>query len=133
FAATQARFTDYSIEGDYIPGAPTYVLQTGFALGAETGWFGALRVRGLGPRPLISDGSVWSSPTTTVNARVGYVFESGIKVNLDVFNLFNNWTASQIDYYYASRLPGEPAEGVADRHFHPVEPLAFRLTLAKAF
>jgi TonB-dependent receptor-like protein len=133
FAATQARFTDYSIGGDYIPGAPTYVLQTGFALGAETGWFGALRVRGLGPRPLISDGSVWSSPTTTVNARVGYVFESGIKVNLDVFNLFNNWTASQIDYYYVSRLPGEPVEGVADRHFHPVEPLALRLTLAKAF
>jgi len=32
-----------------------------------------------------------------------------------------------------SRLPGEPAEGVADRHFHPVEPLAFGLTLAKAF
>jgi hypothetical protein len=133
FAATQARFTDYSIQGDYIPGAPTYVLQSGFALGGETGWFGALRVRGLGPRPLISDGSVWSSPTTTVNARVGYIFESGIKVNLDVFNLFNNWTASQIDYYYVSRLPGEPAEGVADRHFHPVEPLALRLTLAKAF
>jgi len=42
-------------------------------------------------------------------------------------------TASQIDYYYVSRLPGEPAEGVADRHFHPVEPLALGLTLAKAF
>ena len=133
FAYTKARFTDYSSEGDFIPGAPTYVLQTGFALGAETGWFGALRVRSLGPRPLISDGSVWSSPTTTVNARVGYVFESGIKLNLDVFNLFNNWQASQIDYFYVSRLPGEPIEGVADRHFHPVEPLAFRLTLAKAF
>jgi outer membrane receptor protein involved in Fe transport len=133
FAYTKARFTDYSSEGDFIPGAPTYVLQTGFALGAETGWFGALRVRSLGPRPLISDGSVWSTPTTTVNARVGYVFDSGIKLNLDVFNLFNNWQASQIDYYYTSRLPGEPAEGVADRHFHPVEPFAFRVTLAKAF
>jgi hypothetical protein len=103
------------------------------SLGAETGSFGGLRVRSLGPRPLISDGGVYSSPPTTVNARVGYVFESGIKVNLDVFNLFNNWQASQIDYYYVSRLPGEPLEGVADRHFHPVEPLAFRLTLAKAF
>ena len=82
---------------------------------------------------MISDGSVWSTPTTTVNARVGYVFDSGIKLNLDVFNLFNNWQASQIDYYYVSRLPGEPLAGVADRHFHPVEPLAFRLTLAKAF
>ena len=44
-----------------------------------------------------------------------------------------NTQASQIDYYYVSRLPGEPAAGVDDRHFHPVEPLAFRLTLAKAF
>jgi hypothetical protein len=92
-----------------------------------------MRVRGLGPRPLTSDGSVFSSPTTTVNARVGYIFESGIKINLDVFNLLNNWQASQIDYYYVSRLPGEPAEGIADRHFHPVEPVAFRLSLAKAF
>jgi outer membrane receptor protein involved in Fe transport len=133
FAWTQARFSDYSSEGNYIPGAPTYVLSTGFALGGDVGWFGALRVRGLGPRPLVSDGSVWSNPTTTVNARVGYVFDSGIKLNLDVYNLLNNWRASQIDYYYVSRLPGEPAEGVADRHFHPVEPLAFRLTMAKAF
>lgn len=57
----------------------------------------------------------------------------GIKVDLDVFNLFNNWQASRIAYYYTSRLAGEAAEGVADRHFHPIEPLAIRLTLAKAF
>ena len=91
-----------------------------------------MRLRSLGPRPLISDGSVYSSFTTTLNARVGYVFNSGIKLNLDAFNLLNN-QASQIDYFYVSRLPGEPAAGVADRHFHPLEPLAFRLTLAKAF
>ncbi len=36
----------------------------------------------------------------------------------------------QIDYFYASRLPGEPAAGVPDRHFHPVEPLAVRVTVA---
>ncbi len=75
---------------------------------------------------------MWSSFTTTLNGRVGYVFDSGIKLNLDVFNILNT-QASQIDYFYTSRLPGEPAEGVADRHFHPVEPTAFRLTLAKAF
>ncbi len=72
------------------------------------------------------------SRVSTLNARVGYVFDSGIKLNLDAFNLLNT-QASQIDYYYVSRLPGEPAEGVTDRHFHPIEPLAFRLTLAKAF
>ena len=131
-AFTQARFTDYSPDGNFIPGAPDFVGSAGITLGADTGWFGALRLRSLGPRPLISDGSVWSSFTTTLNGRVGYVFESGIKVNLDVFNILNT-QASQIDYFYVSRLPGEPLEGVADRHFHPVEPTAFRLTLAKAF
>jgi outer membrane receptor protein involved in Fe transport len=131
-AYTRARFTDYSFGGDQIPGSPAFIASGGVTLGGDTGWFGALRLRSLGPRPLISDGSVYSSFTTTLNARVGYVFDSGIKLNLDAFNLLNN-QASQIDYFYVSRLPGEPAAGVADRHFHPLEPLAFRLTLAKAF
>jgi hypothetical protein len=39
--------------------------------------------------------------------------------------------ASQIDYFYLSRLRGEAA-GVAGRHFHPVEPVAIRLTLSVA-
>ncbi|SEP48951.1 Outer membrane receptor proteins, mostly Fe transport [Rhodospirillales bacterium URHD0017] len=132
-AFTHARFTGSSPDGNFIPGAPDFVGSAGATLGGDTGWFGALRLRSLGPRPLISDGSVWSSFTTTLNGgRVGYVFDSGIKLNLDVFNILNT-QASQIDYFYVSRLPGEPLAGVADRHFHPVEPTAFRLTLAKAF
>ena len=131
-AFTRARFTDWSPDGDLIPGAPDFVGSAGMTLGGDTGWFGALRLRSLGPRPLISDGSVWSTFTTTLNGRVGYIFESGIKLNLDAYNLLNT-PASQIDYFYTSRLPGEPAGGVADRHFHPLEPLSFRLTLAKAF
>ena len=54
-----------------------------------------------------------------------------LTLQLDAFNLFNT-KASQIDYCYASRLPGEPAAGVEDRHFHPVEPLAVRFTVAAA-
>jgi len=131
-AFTRARFTDASPDGDLIPGAPDFVGSAGMTLGGDTGWFGALRLRSLGPRPLVSDGSVWSTFTTTLNGRVGYIFESGIKLNLDAYNLLNT-QASQIDYFYTSRLPGEPAGGVADRHFHPLEPLAVRLTLAKAF
>lgn len=44
-------------------------------------------------------------------------------------NFFDAKT-SQIEYYYLSRLPGEPIGGVADRHVHSAEPLAVRLTLA---
>jgi hypothetical protein len=35
--------------------------------------------------------------------------------------------ADDITYYYTSRLPGEPAGGVTDIHFHPVESRSFRL------
>ncbi|MEO8074704.1 MAG: hypothetical protein ABI818_00140 [Acidobacteriota bacterium] len=37
--------------------------------------------------------------------------------------------ASDIDYFHASRLPGEPAEGVEDIHTHPTLPRSLRLVL----
>jgi hypothetical protein len=49
-----------------------------------------------------------------------------------LLNLFNAKT-NQIEYYYLSRLPGEPIDGIADRHVHPAEPLAVRLSLAARF
>jgi len=36
----------------------------------------------------------------------------------DIFKLFDE-AVSDIDYYFASRLPGEPLEGVSDIHFPP--------------
>jgi outer membrane receptor protein involved in Fe transport len=104
----------------------------GITFGEKTGWFGAAKLRYFGPRPLIEDGSVRSNATALVNARIGYRFENGVRIQLDAYNLLNT-DAHQIDYYYVSRLPGEAPEGIADRHFHPVEPLAVRLTLAGKF
>ncbi|HTR85344.1 MAG TPA: TonB-dependent receptor, partial [Reyranella sp.] len=83
-------------------------------------------------RPLIEDGSVYSGPTSLFDLRAGYAFENGLKLNLDVLNLLNT-QADNIDYFYTSRLPGEPLAGVNDVHFHPVEPLAARFTVSKAF
>jgi len=51
---------------------------------------------------------------------------------LDVLNLCNS-KDHDIDYFYASRLPGEPAEGVADVHFHPIEPRTVRFYLTYKF
>ncbi|WP_428684362.1 TonB-dependent receptor domain-containing protein [Reyranella sp.] len=131
-AYTQARFTNPDPAGDFIPGAPAFIASAGITLGGDTGWFGAVRWRYFGTRPLVEDASVTSGPTSIINARLGYVFESGLKLQVDAFNLLNT-QASQIDYYYSSRLPNEGPDGVADRHFHPVEPLAVRFTMAKAF
>ncbi len=131
-AATHARFTNKDPAGNYIPGAPNVVISAGIDLGEDFGWFGGLRFRYFGPRPLIEDNSVRSRATALVSGRIGYAFENGLRLQLDGFNLLNA-KASQIDYFYASRLQGEPPEGVEDRHFHPVEPRAFRVTLAKTF
>jgi hypothetical protein len=131
-AYTRARFTDFDPAGNFIPGAPAWVATGGVTFGGESGWFGALRGRYFGPRPLIEDDSVRSQASLIFNARAGYKFDNGLRLQLDVLNLFNAKT-NQIEYYYLSRLPGEPIGGVADRHVHPAEPLAVRLTLAARF
>jgi outer membrane receptor protein involved in Fe transport len=132
-AVTRARFTDFDPLGDRIPGAPGMIVSASIVLGGSTGWFGALKMRHFGPRPLIEDDSVRSTPTTVFNARLGYRFENGVRLQLDALNLFNA-QANQIEYYYESRLSLEPSGvAMADRHIHPVEPLAVRLTLAGPF
>ena len=129
---THARFSDRDPAGNRVPEAPTTIASAGFTFGEGLGWFGAMRLRYFGARPLIEDNSVRSKPTALLNGRVGYNFANGISLSLDVLNL-TNAKADQITYFYTSRLPGESAEGVADRHFHPVEPTAVRLTLAGRF
>jgi outer membrane receptor protein involved in Fe transport len=107
------------------------VAAAGLVLGdGGPGWFADARLRVFGARPLVEDNSTRSSPTALVNLRGGYRFDNGVTARLDALNLFGA-RASQIDYFYLSRLRGEAA-GVAGRHFHPVEPVAIRLTLSVA-
>lgn len=129
---TNARFSSYDPAGNRIPEAPTTIASAGLTVGQALGWFGAMRFRYFGPRPLIEDNSARSKPTALLNGRVGYAFANGVSLSLDILNL-TDAKADQITYYYESRLPGEAAEGLADRHFHPVEPTAVRLTLAGRF
>jgi hypothetical protein len=129
---TNARFSDYDPVGNRVPEAPTTIASAGITFGEPLGWFGSLRFRYFGPRPLIEDNSIRSRPTALLNGRVGYAFENGVSVSLDILNLTNS-KSDQITYAYVSRLPGEPAEGLIDRVFHPVEPTAVRLTIAGRF
>jgi hypothetical protein len=78
-------------------------------------------VRHFGPRALIEDVSVMSKNTTLWNGEVGYRLSSKARLVLEVFNIFDA-DASDIDYFYTSRLAGEPSEGVADVHTHPALP-----------
>jgi outer membrane receptor protein involved in Fe transport len=96
------------------------------------GFFGGPRLRYFGPRSLIEDNSVRSKPTIMLSAMLGYEFNKTWTLQAEMFNLLNR-TDSAIDYYYTSRLPGEPLDGVNDIHFHPVEPINFRMTLSARF
>jgi outer membrane receptor protein involved in Fe transport len=131
-AASRSRYTENDPAGNYIPGSIDKVASFGVTVTDQGPWSGAFQLRYFGPRPLTEDNSVRSASTTLAYARVAYQLNRKTRVSLDVFNLFDK-RASDIDYYYASRLPGEAAEGVNDRHFHPVEPRSVRLSLAYAF
>ena len=55
-----------------------------------------------------------------------------LRLSVEGFNLFNSEVAD-IDYFYASRLPGEPLLGVEDIHTHPSIPRTARVSLQMAF
>jgi hypothetical protein len=130
-ALSHARFVGDPI-GPYIPGSPTTVASAGASIDSIDGYLGSLRVRYFGPRPLYDDGSVTSNASTIVDARVGYKFSNNWRIFLDCFNVFNA-QVSDIEYFYVSRLPGEPPAGIADISTHPADPREFRLTLSANF
>jgi len=132
YAWSRARFADDDPAGNRIPGSVDGVASLGLALSDWRKMSGELRFRYLGPRPLIEDDTVRSEASNLVSARLGYALTPQIQLNLDIFNLLGA-EASDIDYYYQSRLPGEPAEGVSDTHFHPIEPRSVRVSVRTSF
>ena len=121
---------------------------SGITLRYKTGRFSTLRWRYISSRPLTEDGAFQAPPLNVVNGRVGYQFANGWRIQLDALNLLNssNYNAT---YAYGALLPSDslsamcfPAHsaptapaavrqnGVRDYSVHPMEPLAFRLTLA---
>jgi hypothetical protein len=129
---SRARFTDPDPAGSSIPGALDRVISGGATLHGRHGFDGTLRVRHFGPRPLIEDASVMSRATTLWNAEAGYRLSDRLRISVDVFNLFDA-EVSDIDYFYASRLAGEPPSGVEDLHSHPALPRTARLGLRVTF
>jgi len=130
--ATDARFTDNNPAGDEIPGAIIATVASGVTVSDLGRWFGSLRLRYFSGGPLIEDGSVIWGPTVLLNGLVGFEVTEHILLALEGFNLLNR-EDDDIAYYYASRLPGEPLEGVEDVHFHPMEKPSVRVTVTWRF
>ncbi|MGX9733487.1 TonB-dependent receptor [Janthinobacterium aestuarii] len=129
YARARSRGSDPA--GDFIPGAIEGVAQLAMTVTPPGPWSGSLRLRYFGPRPLVEDNSVRSSASVGLNGRIAYQIDKTLRVEVEGYNLANR-RDSAIDYYYASRLPGE-AQPVDDIHFHPVESRSLRLTLVKNF
>jgi len=131
-AYSRARYTEFDPAGERVPGAVEKVASFGLTLNDVGPWSGAVQLRYFGPRPLVEDNSVRSSSTAIAYLRGSYRFNRRWQLSADVFNLFDR-RASDVDYFYPSRLRGEPADGVNDIHFHPGEPRTLRLTLRASF
>ena len=135
YSRSRARFTDLpaiGAIGDHIPGAIGSAAAIGATVPDVHRFFGSLRWRYFGPRPLIEDGSVRSHSTSLFYLDAGCTLPRNLRLTVEVFNLFDV-KASDVDYFYTSRLPGEPAAGVPDVHFHPAEPRSVRLVVAYRF
>jgi hypothetical protein len=89
---------------------------------------GSARLRYFRPRPLVESGAVTSKSTALGNLEAGYKVSKRVRVACEVFNLLDA-AASDVDYYYASRLRGEAAGGIEDIHLHPTLPRAARVNL----
>ena len=130
-AVTHARFHGVAPGEARIPNAVENVVSAGASVDLGGGLTTSLRLRHFGAAPLIEDGSVRSRATTLLNLG-GYYTRGAVRLGVDVLNLLDT-RAPDISYFYASRLPGEPLDGVEDRHIHPAEPRQARVSLRYAF
>jgi hydrogenase/urease accessory protein HupE/outer membrane cobalamin receptor len=128
---SHAKFRTSDPAGDHIPGSIENVVAAGVTYRADCGFFGSVRLRYFGPRPLIEDDSVRSPETILVNAQVGYHFNQTWTATVEVLNLLNR-KDHDISYFYESQTtPGStPTEEI---HFHPVEPIQVRAALTAQF
>lgn len=134
YAYSNSRFsTDdpFAAEGNYIEGSLPRVISAGINVSLPKGWYGNLRMRYFSERALDSFNITKSDSSTIWNVSSGYRW-AHFKLELDMLNLLDS-KDHDIDYLYASRLPGEPAEGVEDIHFHPIEPRTARLSFKYQF
>ena len=128
-----ARFGGVPVSASRIPGALEHVVAGGVTwTSARRGPYGALRVRHFGAYPLTEDNSARARASTLVNADAGYRLASGVRLQVTMLNLLNG-RAEDIEYFYTSRLQGEPAGGVDGVHAHPVEPRQLRLAVEWGF
>jgi hypothetical protein len=130
YAYSHSRFKDAPSGFDRIPNTVEGVAAAGVTWLPGDGWEGSVRVRYLGPGPLIEDNSVRAPSTTLINAGISKDFGQ-FEVGLDILNLFDAKDYDMV-YFYESQLAGETTP-VEDIHFHPVHPQTFVVKLKASY
>jgi outer membrane receptor protein involved in Fe transport len=120
YTASHARFDN----GDYIPNAFENAAQAGVSVVHEN-WEGSIRVRHLGPYPLIEDNSLRDKGSTVVNAR-GAWKPGNIEIYAEVLNIFNS-RDKDMAYLYESFIPSFDAAPVEGRLSRVLEPRTLRV------
>jgi len=117
---TRAELTD---TGGAIPLAPIWTARADLTARLPWGLSSNLEMRYLGDRPANEDRTAVAKGYTQYNFTTRYRHRN-FEAFLSVENLLDTrWRESQ--FSFTSRLPGEPAGGVADIHFTPGTPRSF--------
>ncbi len=133
WTGSRARFVGLPDGENYLPGA----LDSAGELGVSAifrEFNAAARLRYLGPAALIEDNSVRSDPTVLLNLRAAWTPRrlGGFEFHAELLNALDS-KDRDITYFYETRFPGEPAEGVAGINSRIVEPRQVRLGVTKRF
>jgi hydrogenase/urease accessory protein HupE len=131
---SEARFrNNIPGEGNHIPNSVESVIAAGATFhDVFGGLYGGPRLRYFGPRTLDETGDIKSDATILLSATIGYEVNKSLSFQAEVYNILNR-EDDGITYFYGSRLPGERNSGVDDFHFHPVEPVSFRMGFTAKF
>ncbi|WP_022683910.1 TonB-dependent receptor [Sphingobium bisphenolivorans] len=120
YTASHSRYDN----GDRIPNAFENAASAGAAIILDP-WEASIRLRHLGPYPLIEDNSVRDKGSTVVNARAAW---KGKRVEIygELLNIFNS-RDKDIAYQYESYLPAFDAAPVEGRLSRVMEPRTLRI------
>jgi outer membrane receptor protein involved in Fe transport len=120
YTAAHARYDN----GDRIPNAFENAAAAGVSFVSDK-WEGSIRLRHLGPSPLIEDNSQRDKGSNVVNLRAARKFEN-FEVYGDLLNVLDS-KDKDITYVYESYIPGFDAGPVDGRLSRTVEPRTVRV------
>lgn len=119
YTASKARYDN----GDYIPNAFENAASAGISI-VQGPWQASIRLRHLGPYPLLEDNSQRDKGSNVVNLRGARKF-GAFEVYGEALNLFNS-RDKDIAYWYQSYIPSVDPAPVEGRLSRVVEPLTLR-------